>query len=140
MTLIDIPADLNQIDETGFVWTFLDEAQSPEIVTPGAVVATGDEDAPAIAEVVDVVPRAAGTIVHLRVLPGTLDDYHALVERSVIEQYNEREPAERKESIAMLHALTQIEADGITSDPAQWSDWEASVARALADGQSDDAP
>ncbi len=60
--------------------------------------------------------------------------------RCFIEQYNEREPAERKESIAMLHAWTQIEADGITSDPAQWSDWEASVARALADGQSDDAP
>ncbi len=29
MTHIDIPADLNSEDETGLVWTFLDEAADP---------------------------------------------------------------------------------------------------------------
>ncbi len=42
MVTIDIPADLNDEDETGFVWTFLDEARAPELVTPGAIVVTGD--------------------------------------------------------------------------------------------------
>jgi len=30
---IDVPADLNQVDETDYVWTFLDEASTPELVT-----------------------------------------------------------------------------------------------------------
>jgi hypothetical protein len=84
MVTIDIPADLNDEDETGFVWTFLDEARTPELVTPGAIVVTGDEDAPAVAEVVDLVHRSAGTVVHLRILPGTLEDYTALVARAVV--------------------------------------------------------
>jgi hypothetical protein len=32
MTRVDIAADLNSEDETGFVWTFLDEADDPSIV------------------------------------------------------------------------------------------------------------
>ncbi len=84
MVTIDIPADLNDEDETGFVWTFLDEAHTPELVIPGAIVVTGDEDVPAVAEVVDVVHRGAGTVVHLRILPGTLEDYTALVARAVV--------------------------------------------------------
>jgi hypothetical protein len=83
MVTIDIPADLNDEDETGFVWTFLDEARLPELVTPGAIVVTGDENAPAVAEVVDLVDRTSGTVVHLRILPGTVDDYAALVARTV---------------------------------------------------------
>jgi len=84
MVTIDIPADLNDEDETGFVWTFLDEARAPGLVTPGAIVMTGDEDAPAVAEVVDLVEKAAGTVVHLRILPGTIDDYTALVARAIV--------------------------------------------------------
>ena len=84
MVMIDIPADLNDEDETGFVWTFLDEACSPEIITSGAIVMTGDDDSPAIAQVVDLVVKATGTVVHLRILPGTIDDYTALVERAVV--------------------------------------------------------
>lgn len=84
MVTIDIPADLNDEDETGFVWTFLDEARTPDLVTPGAIVVTGDEDAPAIAEVVDLVQKAAGTVVHLRILPGTIEDYAALIARTVV--------------------------------------------------------
>ncbi len=84
MVTIDIPADLNDEDETGFVWTFLDEARAPELVTPGAIVVTGDEDAPAVAEVVDLVAKGTGTVVHLRILPGTIEDYTALVARTVV--------------------------------------------------------
>jgi hypothetical protein len=31
---------------------------------------------------VDLVPKAAGTVVHLHILPGLLDDYEALVRRA----------------------------------------------------------
>jgi hypothetical protein len=82
MVTIDIPADLNDEDETGFVWTFLDEARTRALVTPGAIVTTGDEDSPAIAQVVDLVVKPSGTVVHLRILPGTIEDYSALVERT----------------------------------------------------------
>lgn len=84
MVTIDIPADLNDEDESGFVWTFLDEARLPELVTPGAIVVTGDEDVPAVAEVVDLVPKGMGTVVHLRILPGTIEDYTALVARAIV--------------------------------------------------------
>jgi hypothetical protein len=41
MTTVDITADLNDEDETGFVWTFLDEARDPTVITPGAIVIDG---------------------------------------------------------------------------------------------------
>lgn len=48
---------------------------------PGALVIAGDEDAPAMAVVVDLVPHPNGTIVHLDVLPGAVDEYLALERR-----------------------------------------------------------
>ena len=75
----DITCDLMDEDETGFVWTFLSEAREPGLIEPGAIVVAGDEDAPAVAEVVDVVRKPAGQVVHLRVLPGAIDDYKALI-------------------------------------------------------------
>ena len=82
MTRIDIAADLNALDDTGFVWTFLDEARDPSMIAPGALVLAGDVDAPAVAVVIDLVDHPNGTIVHLDVLPGTVDDYVALARRS----------------------------------------------------------
>jgi hypothetical protein len=82
MLTVDIPADLHDEDETGYVWTFLDEAREPSLIRPGAIVLAGDDDAPAVAEVVDLVPKEAGTIVHLHILPGAFDDYEALVRRA----------------------------------------------------------
>ena len=38
MYQVDITADLNDEDETGFVWTFLDEARDPGQITPGVLV------------------------------------------------------------------------------------------------------
>lgn len=83
MITVDITADLNDEDETGFIWTFLDEATTPELIRPGAIVVIGDADAPAVAEVVDLVEKNSGTIVHLRLLPGSLDDYAQLLRRAL---------------------------------------------------------
>lgn len=80
---VDIHADLNDEDETGFVWTFLDEARDPSVIVPGAIVVAGDADAPAVVQVVDVVPKQSGRIVHLRMLPGNVEDYAELVRRSL---------------------------------------------------------
>jgi hypothetical protein len=80
---VDITADLNDEDETGYVWTFLDEAREPSQIKPGTLVVAGDEDAAAICQVIDLTPAGDGTIVHLKLLPGLVDDYRALVERAL---------------------------------------------------------
>jgi hypothetical protein len=79
---VDITCDLMDEDESGCVWTFLREARDPSLFEPGAIVA-GDEDAPAVAEVVEVIDKAAGPVVHLRLLPGAIEDYEALVRRAI---------------------------------------------------------
>ncbi len=81
MTQIDIAADLNSEDETGLVWTYLDEAREPAVIQPREIVVAGTELTSAVCEVVDLVEQPTGTIVHLRVLPGTLAQYRKLVER-----------------------------------------------------------
>lgn len=83
MYRVDITADLNDEDDTGYVWTFLDEARDPSQIRPGTLVVAGDEDAAAVCQVVDLMPAGDGTIVHLRLLPGLVDDYRALVERAL---------------------------------------------------------
>ncbi len=83
MVSIDISCDLMDEDETGYVWTFLREARDPSVIEPGAIVVAGDADAPAVAEVVDIVDRAADKVVHLRLLPGAIEDYEALVRRAI---------------------------------------------------------
>jgi hypothetical protein len=83
MYRVDITADLNDEDETGYVWTFLDEARDPAQITPGALVVAGDEEAAAICQVVDLTAAGDGTIVHLRLLPGLVDDYRAAVDRAL---------------------------------------------------------
>ena len=80
---VDITADLNDEDETGYVWTFLDEARNPGQIKPGTLVVAGDEDAAAICQVIDLTPAGDGTIVHLKLLPGLVDDYRALVDRAL---------------------------------------------------------
>jgi hypothetical protein len=81
MTRVDIPADLNSEDETGLVWTYLDEAREPSVIRPREIVVAGTELTSAVCEVVDLVEQPTGTIVHLRVLPGTLAQYRKLLER-----------------------------------------------------------
>lgn len=79
---VDIQVDLNVEDETGFVWAFLHRAGDPSIIRPGAVVVAGDSAARSLAEVVDLVEEEAGTIVHLRLLPGPLAAYVAALNRT----------------------------------------------------------
>jgi hypothetical protein len=83
MYRVDITADLNDEDDTGYVWAFLDEARDPSQVKPGELVVAGDQDVAAVCQVVDLVPAGDGTIVHLRLLPGLVDDYRVLVERAL---------------------------------------------------------
>ncbi len=86
MYRVDISADLNDEDGTGYVWTFLDEARDPSQIKPGALVVAGDEDAAAVCQVVDLAPAGDGTIVHLKLLPGPVDEYRQLVERALASQ------------------------------------------------------
>ncbi len=68
-THVTLPADVNRMDETGYVWAFLDRSRVPDAVRPGAVVVAGDDDDPVVAEVIDIVEGPAGRkIVHLDVL------------------------------------------------------------------------
>jgi hypothetical protein len=83
MIRVDIACDLMDEDETGYVWSFLRDARDPAVIEPGAIVVAGDEDAPAVAEVIDIVDKPAGRVVHLGILPGLLEDYQAAIQRAV---------------------------------------------------------
>lgn len=66
---VTLPADVQQIDHTGYVWSFLDEAAEPERVQPGALIVAGDAVEPFLARVVDVVAGPSRrSIVHLDVV------------------------------------------------------------------------
>jgi hypothetical protein len=66
---ITLPADVNQVDETGFVWAFLSDAADHARVSPGSIIVAGDSEEPAMARVVDVVGGPGSeSIVHLDVL------------------------------------------------------------------------
>lgn len=64
MTRVDIAADLNSEDETGFVWTFLDEADDPSLIRQRQLVVAGSGSTSAVCEVIDLEERPAGTVVH----------------------------------------------------------------------------
>ncbi|HUK69289.1 MAG TPA: hypothetical protein VLW50_11150 [Streptosporangiaceae bacterium] len=83
MYRVDIGADLNDEDDTGYVWTLLNEARDPDQIKPGAIVVAGDEDAAAMCRVIDLAPRGDGVIVHLELLPGLVEDYLGVAERAL---------------------------------------------------------
>ena len=67
--IVTLPADVQMIDETGYVWTFLHEASEPDRVFPGALIVAGDPAEPFLARVVDIIDGPRGTsVVHLDVL------------------------------------------------------------------------
>jgi hypothetical protein len=67
--IVTLPADVGQIDQTGYVWTFLDEADEPDRVQTGSLIVAGDVQEPFLARVVDVADGPAGRqIVHLDVV------------------------------------------------------------------------
>jgi hypothetical protein len=65
---IDLPVDLNTIDETGLPWAFLDQAPNPAIIAPGRYLLVGTGRARAVAQVVDI----DDGIVHVRPLRGSV--------------------------------------------------------------------
>jgi hypothetical protein len=66
---VTLPADPAQIDQTGYVWTFLDRAEEPERVIPGALIVAGDAEEPFLARVIDVAETPSGRrVVHLDVV------------------------------------------------------------------------
>ena len=65
---VTLPADANQIDDTGYVWAFLGDAGEPERVRPGAIIVAGDAVEPFLARVVDIIDGPDDSIVHLDVL------------------------------------------------------------------------
>lgn len=66
---VTLPADVQQIDQTGFVWSFLDEAEEPDRIQPGALIVAGDPVEPFLARVIDIIPGPNGrSIVHLDVV------------------------------------------------------------------------
>ncbi len=66
---VTLPADVNQVDESGYVWAFLSDAAEPDRVSPGSIIVAGDSEEPFLARVVDVVDGPGGdSIVHLDVL------------------------------------------------------------------------
>ncbi|MDP9071529.1 MAG: hypothetical protein M3N68_09675 [Actinomycetota bacterium] len=80
---VDITCDLMDEDESGYVWTFLREARDPSLIEPGAIVVAGDEETPAVADVMEIIEKPAGSVVRLRLLPGAIEDYEALVRRAI---------------------------------------------------------
>lgn len=88
---VAIPADIQQVDESGFVWALLDEASDPTAVTPGVVVVAGDPSEPFLAKVVDVVEKAGRQVVHLEVL-------------AEVSAMKEEEAAQRRAADDHLHA------------------------------------
>jgi hypothetical protein len=80
--LVDLPADVQQYDETGYVWTLREEARDPSLVVEGAIVVAGDDEDPFLARVVDVRPVGSVTKVHLEVLPGDPAEYVAALRRA----------------------------------------------------------
>lgn len=67
--VVTLPADLNQVDETGHVWTFRDSAVEPDRVRPSALIVAGDPAEPCLALVVDIVRGPDDReIVHLDVV------------------------------------------------------------------------
>lgn len=79
---VNIPCDVQQVDGTGFVWTFLDEARDPSRVFAGAIVVTGDEVDPVLARVVALTDRPGGVKVHLDLLPGDPAEYADALSRA----------------------------------------------------------
>lgn len=78
---VDLEADFANEDETGYIWAWLDEARDPDQVVPGAVLTLRDGEDLAMGQVIDLIPKADGTIVHIELLPGAVEEYQAAIER-----------------------------------------------------------
>lgn len=58
---VDLEVDFHNEDESGYLWTWLSAARDRSLITPDRIV--------------DLAEHQNGTIVHIDVLPGTVEDY-----------------------------------------------------------------
>jgi hypothetical protein len=65
---VDLPVDLNTIDDTGLPWAFLDGATDPATIQVGRFIVVGPGAARAVAHVVEI----NDGIVHVRPLAGSV--------------------------------------------------------------------
>ena len=72
---VDIHADLQSEDETGYVWAYLDRADRPDRIVIGDVVVAGSGGGRCQAKVVDIVDGPGGKIVHLDLVTGSVLDF-----------------------------------------------------------------
>ena len=79
---IDIPCDVQRIDETGHVWTFLHEARDPSRIVCDAIVVAGDEEDPVLARIVSLTELSNGIKVRLEILPGDPLEYAEALRRA----------------------------------------------------------
>jgi hypothetical protein len=82
--VVDLEVDFHNEDETGYLWTWLSEAREPSMIAPERIVVVGDDDAIAMARVVDLIASENGTIVHVEVLPGSVAEYFEAVARASV--------------------------------------------------------
>ena len=54
------------------------------MIAPERILVVGDDDAIAMARVVDLVEHENGTIVHVEILPGTVAEYFEAVARAAV--------------------------------------------------------
>ena len=72
----DLEVDFANEDQTGLIWAWLDHARDAAVVLPGAVLILRDGEDFSMGQVVDLVKQDHGTLVHLRLLPGAVEDHH----------------------------------------------------------------
>jgi len=107
---VDLEVDFHNEDATGFVWQWLREARDPSVVVPNAIVIIGDNDARAMARVVDHVSTDTGVYVHLQVLPGLVEDYQQAIQRAstLAGGRHDTRHGVRRESSHNLNAAAQV--------------------------------
>lgn len=54
------------------------------MIAPGRILVVGDDDAIAMARVVDLAEHENGWIVHVEILPGTVAEYFEAVARAAV--------------------------------------------------------
>ena len=82
---IDLRADLMSQDHTGYSWSLLEDAADPSIIVPGALILVGEQGDPddpvAVCRVVELEEVNSHMVVRFDILPGSTEDYAALVTR-----------------------------------------------------------
>ena len=82
---IDLDADLNTRDHTGYCWSLLEDAADPSIIEPGAVILAGggdaDGEAVAVCRIVELEEVDNHVVVRFEILPGRIEEYAAFVKR-----------------------------------------------------------